>query len=134
MPISDIVPVLRVVDVTRSIQWYRDLLGFSDDPFPDVPPYRFAIMRHGLAEFMLRLGQPHVKPTSAPYDWDIYIRCENTRFRELFDICNSKGIVTRRLERMPYGMSEFEVVDPDGYGICLAQELEDDSDLPSPEL
>ena len=44
----------------------------------------------------------------------------------------ARGIVTRRLERMPYGLTEFEITDPDGYVICLSQLIEDASDLPTP--
>jgi uncharacterized damage-inducible protein DinB len=42
-------------------------------------------------------------------------------------------LLTRRLERMFYGLAEFEVRDPDGYAICLSQELADASDRPTPE-
>jgi hypothetical protein len=34
--------------------------------------------------------------------------------------------------RMPYGLAEFEITDPDGYVICLSQLLEDAGDLPTP--
>jgi hypothetical protein len=33
---------------------------------------------------------------------------------------------------MFYGLAEFEIIDPDGYVICLSQFLEDASDLPTP--
>jgi hypothetical protein len=42
--------------------------------------------------------------------------------------------VTRRLERMFYGLAEFEVTDPDGYVLCLSEELADNGDLPTPEV
>jgi hypothetical protein len=35
---------------------------------------------------------------------------------------------------MFYGLAEFEVKDPDGYVLCLAEELEDSQDLPTPQL
>jgi hypothetical protein len=35
---------------------------------------------------------------------------------------------------MFYGLAEFEIADPDGYVICLSQELEDMSDLPTPAV
>jgi catechol 2,3-dioxygenase-like lactoylglutathione lyase family enzyme len=57
MPIKQIVPVLRVADVARSIEWYRGTLGFAADPFPATPPYEFAILRQGTAELMLRRGR-----------------------------------------------------------------------------
>jgi uncharacterized glyoxalase superfamily protein PhnB len=113
------------------MEWYRGMLGFVGDPFPASPPYEFAVLRHGQVELMLRNGSPTVRQPRQ-YDWDVYLRREGERFREVFAAFNSRGIVTRRLERMPYGLAEFEITDPDGYVICLSQKLDDASDLPAP--
>src|SRR5262245_60980900 len=115
MPIKLAVPVLRVADVARSVEWYRNTLGFAGDPFPDKPPHKFAILRQGQTEIMLRAGSPPACPKPAPYDWDVYLRLERSPFREVFALFNKQGIVTRRLERMFYGLAEFEITDPDGY-------------------
>ena len=133
MPITNAVPVLRVADVARSIDWYRARLGFTGEPFPAQPPYEFAILRHGSTELMLRRGSPLVRPLPRPYDWDVYLRLDGSQFRELFAQLNARGIVTRRLERMFYGLAEFEISDPDGYNTCLSQALENDDDLPTPD-
>jgi uncharacterized glyoxalase superfamily protein PhnB len=132
MPITQAVPVLRVTDVSHSMDWYASNLGFVGDPFPDKPPYQFAILRHGAVELMLRCGTPPVRLHPRPYDWDVYLRREGSQFREVFATFNARGIVTRRLEQMFYGLAEFEITDPDGYVICLSQSLEDASDLPTP--
>lgn len=83
---------------------------------------------------MLRRGTPPARTKPQPYDWDVYLRREGTRFREVFAAFQERGIVTWRLERMFYGLAEFEITDPDGYIICLGQLLEDASDLPSPAV
>lgn len=131
MPITQAVPLLRVVDVSRSIDWYRSILGFVGDPFPATPPYEFAILRHGAVELMLRRGTPTSRPPRR-YDWDFCLRREGSHFREVHDRFTALGIVSRRLERMFYGLCEFEITDPDGYVICLSQFLEDADDLPTP--
>src|SRR5205823_3641479 len=102
------------------------------DPFPATAPHQFAILRYGPAEIMLRRGSPLIPSKPGPYDWDVYLRLEGSRFRELFSQFSARGIVTRRLERMFYGLAEFEVTDPDGYVLCLSQLLEDAGDLPTP--
>jgi uncharacterized glyoxalase superfamily protein PhnB len=130
MPITQAIPLLRVAEVSRSLAWYRDTLGFVGDPFPAEPPHEFAILRHGQAELMLRRGPPRIRPEPRPYDWDVYLRLEGSRFREVFAAFSARGIVTRRLEQMFYGLAEFEITDPDGYILCLSQLLEDASDLP----
>jgi hypothetical protein len=126
------VPLLRVADVGRSIEWYHSTLGFVGDPFPQAPPYEFAILRHGQAEMMLRRGSPPVRPKPQQYDWDVYLRLEGSDFRGLFAQFNTRSVVTRRLERMLYGLAEFEITDPDGYVVCLSQLLDDAEDLPAP--
>jgi uncharacterized glyoxalase superfamily protein PhnB len=132
MPIKQVIPLLRVPDVARSMEWYRTTLGFVADPFPATPPHQFAILRQGSAEMMLRRGPAPARPQPGQYDWDVYLRIENPRMRDVFAAFQSRGIVTRRLERMFYGLAEFEITDPDGYVLCLSQDLEDPSDLPSP--
>jgi hypothetical protein len=132
MAIVKAVPVLRVTDVARSMEWYRSTLAFVGDPFPRTPPFEFAILRHGAVELMLRRAPPTARRPARPYDWDVYLHREGPLFREVFAAFRAHGLVTRRLERMPYGLAEFEITDPDGYVICLSQELEDASDLPLP--
>jgi catechol 2,3-dioxygenase-like lactoylglutathione lyase family enzyme len=132
MALSQAVPLLRVADVARSIEWYRSVLGFVADPFPATPPHEFAILRQGTAELMLRRGSPPQRGATKRYDWDVYLRREGTKLRELCAAFEKLGIVTRRLEQMPYDMAEFEITDPDGYVLCLGQQLDDASDLPTP--
>lgn len=132
MPITQAVPVLRVTDVARSMAWYRGALGFVGDPFPATAPHDFAILRQGASEIMLRCDPSVLKRAAKPYDWDVYLRLETVPFRELYAQMNAAKIVTRRLERMFYGLAEFEITDPDGYRICLSQALEDADDLPAP--
>jgi catechol 2,3-dioxygenase-like lactoylglutathione lyase family enzyme len=124
------VPVLRVADVARSASWYRDILGFDVDPFPATPPYDFAILRHGTAELMLSCSGVPRPPTWE--GWDVYLRLEEG-LRELYAHLQVRGGVVRRLERMFYGLAEFDVRDPDGYVICLSEHLAAASDLPTPE-
>ena len=112
----------------------RSTLAFVGDPFPSAPPHEFAILRHGAVELMLRRGSPPVRSSPRPYDWDVYLRREGSGFRDVFAAFSARGIVTRRLELMPYGLAEFEITDPDGYIVCLSQELEDASDLPKPAV
>jgi uncharacterized glyoxalase superfamily protein PhnB len=132
MAIKLLVPVLRVADVARSMEWYRSTLAFVGDPFPAKRPFEFAILRQGQAELMLRRGSPPARPEPRQYDWDVYLRRDGDRFRDVFRSFQARGIVTRSLEQMPYGLAEFEITDPDGYIICLSQQLEDASDLPKP--
>lgn len=128
------VPVLEVANVGASMVWYREVLGFVADPFPESPPHKFAMLLHGETELMLRSGISKATPGQRQYNWDIYLRLGGSQIRKLYDDLNHRGIVTRRLERMFYGLAEFEIKDPDGYILCLAEELAEMKDLPTPEF
>jgi len=128
------IPVLEVADVAVSMTWYREMLGFSADPFPETPPHQFAILRHGQTELMLRCGTSKARPGQRQYKWDVYLRLGGGQVRQLFAELTSRGVISRRLERMFYGLAEFEIKDPDGYVLCLAEELADSQDLPTPQL
>jgi catechol 2,3-dioxygenase-like lactoylglutathione lyase family enzyme len=126
---TQIVPVLRVADVARSIAWYRDHLGFAPDPFPAEPPYEFCILRRDATELMLRRA---TLPPRAPraYDWDVYIRLSGGRLTELLDHARRTTPLVRGPELMPYGQVEFELEDPDGHRICIAEVLDDTRGFP----
>jgi len=134
MGVSLIVPVLKVKSVMDTINWYHEILGFEADPFPELPPFQFAILRKGRHEIMVRETALAIENHPQKYKWDLYIRLEETPFRELHAFIVAKNVVSRRLECMFYGMTEFEITDPDGYVICLGQFLEETDNIPSPEV
>lgn len=125
-----IVPVLRVSDVERSIAWYRDNLGFTPDPFPATPPYEFCILRRDGMELMLRrTATPAVRPRNS-YEWDVYIRLGGEQLIDLLDHARKRTPLVRGPELMPYGQVEFELEDPDGYRVCVAEALADTRGIP----
>lgn len=132
LQIFQAVPVLQVADVAASMLWYQTALGFEADPFPAVPPYAFAILRHGETELMLQRAREPPSRTPARYRWDVYLRLSGEQLPKLGKALESTRCVQRTIERMPYGLCEMEVVDPDGYVICLAEPLPNDRMYPSP--
>src|SRR5947209_12407977 len=112
-PVSIIkaVPVLEVADVLGSMKWYREMLEFSAAPFPEKPPHQFATLRHGQTELMLRCGSSKVQGERPPYKWDVYLRLGGGQIRRLYTDLAAHGVVSRRLERMFYGLAEVEIKD-----------------------
>src|SRR4051812_15958349 len=90
------VPVLRVTNVSRSIEWYRDILDFKADPYPDTPPYVFAILENGSTRIMLRLKPDPVRDPEWE-DWDIYIGVSGVDIHQLHDDLRKCAHVTREL-------------------------------------
>ncbi|MCA0374695.1 MAG: hypothetical protein LCH84_03440 [Gemmatimonadetes bacterium] len=127
---ESIVPVLRVADVARSIAWYRDHLGFAADPFPAEPPFEFCILRRDATELMLRRATVPIVRDPRRYDWDVYVRISGGQLVALLDAARRTTPLVRGPELMPYGQVEFELEDPDGHRVCVAEVLADTTGIP----
>jgi len=123
------VPVLAVTDVARSMRWYAATFGFFSDPFPEQPPHAFAILRRDRAEIMLQCLEQGAGATPAA-GWSVYLRISGGRLLELAAAVAEQGTLLRGPERAFYGQVEFEVADPDGYVICVAEALPAEVDVP----
>lgn len=130
MPCVRAVPVLQVADVARSLAWYRDVLGFQADPFPDATPYSFAILTRDRAELMLQCGED-LGPRPTGPGWAVYLRCDGGKLLDLAATVAQRSPLLRGPERMFYGQVEFEVADPDGHRLCLAEPLGPEADVPT---
>jgi catechol 2,3-dioxygenase-like lactoylglutathione lyase family enzyme len=127
---STIVPVLRVADVARSLAWYRDHLGFVPDPFPADQPFEFCTLRRDDTELMLRKTATPLAREPRAYDWDVYIRLTGDELTVLLDHARRTTPLVRGPELMPYGQVEFELEDPDGHRVCVAEALADTTGFP----
>jgi catechol 2,3-dioxygenase-like lactoylglutathione lyase family enzyme len=116
-------PVLVVADVQRSVEFYKDALGFAADDVYGDPPY-FAILSRGGFDLMLsRAERPaQVRPHGPDGVWDVYL--------SVSDVSAEATAIQKegaRLDKGPtdtaYAMREIEVVDPDGHRICLGQRV-----------
>lgn len=115
-------PLFVVADMQRSLDFYSKL-GFSERSLWGEPPC-FAMVRRGGFEIMLSLAESpdRIRPNGPGGIWDIYIRLENMATE--IDALAQAGIpLARGPEDAFYQMREIEVVDPDGYRICLAQDV-----------
>jgi uncharacterized glyoxalase superfamily protein PhnB len=125
MTLQRTAPVFTVDDVAETIRWYESNLGFESDPFPDKPPYVFAILRRDDVEIMLQRLQGYEKPdlyAKRPGGvWNVYVRCRGVR--ELYENVTKRPDVTviQPLHAQPYGQLEFEVRDPNGYVLVFAE-------------
>jgi hypothetical protein len=118
MKIRSINPVFAVADIGVTIRRYEQELGFAGDPFPSHEPYVFGILRRDEIEIMLQRVPDYRKP--ALYDlrngggvWDAYLRI--TGLQQLYDQVKDHLELKKPLRRQPYGLSEFEVKDLNGY-------------------
>src|SRR6187431_1745175 len=80
------VPVLCVADVGRSVDWYKRVLGFEGDCFPDAPPHEFAIVTRGGAELMLqRVARGERAGPVNSNGWSVYLRLSGEGILQLLE-------------------------------------------------
>lgn len=127
---ASIMPVLRVSDVARSLAWYRDNLGFEADPSPADAPHEYCTLRRDRAELMLRRAHAPIARVVDAYDWDVYIRLDGGELTQLLDHARRRTPLVRGPEVMPAGQVEFELEDPDGHRVCVAEVLTDTTGFP----
>ena len=116
-------PLLVVSDLQRSIDFYGRL-GFGEPGIWGEPPCFAMINRDGL-ELMLSLTEGAAKPQpNGPHGvWDMYIRIADLD-AELAALSQSGVAIDRGPVTTMYDMREIDVIDPDGYRICVAQNVE----------
>jgi catechol 2,3-dioxygenase-like lactoylglutathione lyase family enzyme len=118
------VPALPARDVARSIDFYRDVLGFEVAHSEDG----FAVLRRDDAMINLwgatddtwqarsEWGCPVVSGAESFIAGTASCRVEVTGVDELYDHCNDRGVVHQNahIADQWWGTREFGVLDPDG--------------------
>ena len=111
--LSHIAPVLRVSDISRSLAFYRDRLGFAVEFVYES--FYAGVCRDG-CHIHLKCSPPLPRDQTAferEEHIDIYIGVQSAE--TLSERFTSAGVaVVVPLRHMPYG-TEFYVRDPDGY-------------------
>lgn len=118
--ILSVFPKFLVHDVARSLQYYRDVCGFQITNSTGQPPV-FGIVERDGRGIQVKRGEPRIRRT-ADEAWDAYfeVRGIDALHAELV----AKGAqLSRDPETMPYGMREFDAVDPDGYVLCFGEDV-----------
>jgi uncharacterized glyoxalase superfamily protein PhnB len=112
-----------VADISATITWYEEQLGFIGDPFPDREPYVFAILRRDDVEIFLQRLEGYQKPelySKRPGGvWDAYLHVEGVQ--DLYDSVREEATIVQPLRQQPYGRWEFEVKDPNGYILVFGE-------------
>ena len=121
-------PCFAVADISQTIRWYEEKLGFESDPFPANEPYVFAILRRDNIEIMLQRLQNYQKPDLYSLRsggvWNVYIRMRGVK--QLYNEVSNRVGVLQPLRRQPYGQWEFEVKDLNGYVLVFSEYISAD--------
>jgi len=112
-----------VPDVASAARWYETNLGFTAAFAPKAEPYAYASLWRDGVEIMLLRQEGYRKPRveRAGGVWDAYVRMKG--LREFYDEVRSRIALKSELTKRPYGDSEFEVEDPNGYVLVFGEIL-----------
>ena len=134
--LTKLTPCMMVSDVGRTVEYYRDVLGFAF--VGGVPPnsqegvtqfnkaqaLAFAMMKQGNVEFMFFVQQSFVeelpqsrdKPIGATVEF--YIDLPGVQ--QLYQRLRNRVSIITELHRTFYGKDEFVIQDCNDYFLCFA--------------
>lgn len=114
------VPVVFVVNVQASAEFYRDVLGFSIDFLHGQPPFYGSVSRDGACLHLKFVHEPVF--SIGVHDTGLimaFIAVENVK--ALYADYLAAGVTfQQKLKKEAWGGRDFIVRDPDGNGICFA--------------
>jgi predicted enzyme related to lactoylglutathione lyase len=117
--------VLLVAGIERSVEYYRDRLGFSCDVYGDPPDFIVAT-RDDVKILMAHCNGPErIVPNwrIVPNVWNVFIHVDDVE--AIYEEVQRRGAeIDYTLYNAPSGFREFGVQDPDGHDIAIAQPIE----------
>ena len=120
--------LLQVFDMRRSVEFYRDVLGFevvSNSPPLQEALFDWALLRRDGIELMLntayeedqRPAVPDARRVAAHDDIGLFFACPDVD--AMYAYLREKGVANKAPKVAPYGMKQLYVKDPDGYCLCF---------------
>jgi len=114
--LNSVTPILQVTNLQRSLDFYRDALGFTQGWIVGEPPWLASVCRDAV-EF-------HLYVVAKPVASHVYLNV--TQVDEYFAGAAAAGAkVTYPLADRKYGMRDGRLEDPDGNEIGIGENLED---------
>jgi predicted enzyme related to lactoylglutathione lyase len=117
--------VLLVADIGRSVEYYRDRLGFACEAYGDPPTFAAATRDDAVILLALCPEAERIVPNWHIVDmtWNAYIRVDDVD--AIYAEVQERGAgIDYTLYDAPHGFREFGVQDPDGHDIAFGQRLE----------
>jgi catechol 2,3-dioxygenase-like lactoylglutathione lyase family enzyme len=126
IPIKGLGPLLQVFDMSTSLAFYCDVLGFevaaSAGPPADVG---WVLLRLGGVKLLLntayekpdRPPAPDPRRIAAHHDTALYFGCRDVD--AVYQHLREKGVAMKPPAIAPYGMKQLYAHDPDGYNLCF---------------
>jgi catechol 2,3-dioxygenase-like lactoylglutathione lyase family enzyme len=126
MEIGELVPLLNVEDLDRSIAFYTKVLRFQVvREFQAAGRTVWAMLRQGGVKLMVHRpddpGSARRRARPSYGETVLYLFVDSAR--DWHAALTAEGIEAGDVAVMPYGMEEFQMRDPDGYEIAIGSPL-----------
>ncbi len=117
-------PLLFVQDINRSIEFYRDKIGFKMANQAETRGKVFWcwLERDGAAIMLQQAGEEDGPAEGRGSGVVFYFICDDAE--AMFAELTSRGLQLKLPKVAYYGMKQLFVPEPDGYSICFESEVE----------
>jgi uncharacterized glyoxalase superfamily protein PhnB len=117
---NKIVPVLRVAELQRAVDWYTDILGFQIAwRAPDDGGGENCMLSSGPVDLLLSTGS-HLGDEPR-FTGTLYFHVDGVD--EFYERVKDRAGIVWPLETQVYGLREFGIRDRDGYTLAFAEEV-----------
>jgi len=118
-PVHELVPLLYVEDIQRSLAFYRDKLGFamSQSWEPDGELAWCRLERGGAALMLQQACEEDGPPQARGRGTAFYFHCEDADAEHAR--LSAAGLALAPPSTAFYGMRQLLLQDPDGYQLCF---------------
>lgn len=127
MTFKKLTPNLIIGDVNATVDFYRDILGFTlVASVPESGAFNFAIVHNGAVELMFQTGAsvveelPAMEGKLAGTGVALYIEVDDVR--ALHAKLHDRIPLLAELHATFYGATEFSITDPNGYIVTFAEQ------------
>ena len=116
--------VLLVSDIDRTVEFWRDRLGFACEVYGDPPNFATATRDEASVLLALCADAAAIVPNWKLVDktWNVYIRVDDAD--AIYAELQERGApIDYTIYDAPHGFREFGVQDPDDHDIAFGQRL-----------
>ena len=114
--------VFVVQDVLRSVEHYRDVLGFHTEFMYGQPTFYAGVERDGVAIHLQAASETKRQPGHGAVN--VFVADVDALYQEL----KARGARTLNEPKdYPYGMRDFDITDLDGNQLCFGMESKQQS-------
>ena len=126
----NVTPLLEVFDMRRSVEFYRDVLGFEVVQAWEPGGHLYwAMLKLGGAVLMLnsryeddqRPATPDARRAAGHEDTELFIECADAQ--QAYEHLRDMQCDVAEPKTTHYGMKQVWIADPDGFRLCFQQRV-----------